>query len=189
MKYLLPTILVLSTTVCFTSATLSSEPAPAEAQSAKTCGEPTTALPLYRMFQATVPARAYEIDASIITANIAKSGWALETVSAMAFASQKESTVPFYHLINSALRANFWTINTTERDAAVRAGYTVGPDLTYIYPTQICESVPFYHASGSANRDNVYTTSEAEYLQFVGQGFLDMGVAGYVLPFNAIQCA
>ncbi|KAJ6473120.1 hypothetical protein C8R45DRAFT_406930 [Mycena sanguinolenta] len=188
MKYNLPAIL-LSAAACFISA-LSTDLAPAlQARSAETCGDPMLALPLYRIFQPAVPARAYELDVTVVTAEIAQAGWTLESVSAMAFPSQQESTVRFYHLENGALRANFWTINTTELNTALQEGYSVvASDMTYIYLTQICESVPFYRASGSANRDNVYTTSESEYLQFIAEGFIDMGIAGYVLPLNVVQC-
>ncbi|KAF7354591.1 hypothetical protein MSAN_01372400 [Mycena sanguinolenta] len=188
MKYILPTIL-LSAAAYFTSG-LSTEPAPAlQVRSAETCGDPAFALPLYRIFQPAVPARAYELDVTVVTAEIAQAGWTLERISAMAFPSQQESTVRFYHLGNGAGQSNFWTINTTELNAALQEGYSiVASDITYIYPTQICGSVPFYRASGSANKDNVYTTSESEYLQFIAEGFVDMGIAGYVLPLNVVQC-
>ncbi|KAF7374146.1 hypothetical protein MSAN_00296000 [Mycena sanguinolenta] len=186
MKNFLPAIIL--------SFSLSSEVNPANRHNLKHARRkpaaiPPTPFPSSAPMVPASPSRFYSRDVVIIT-EVVKSDYVFEAVAAMVFATQEESTVPFYRLGNAAGEYSFWTTNTTERDAAIKAGFLlVTSDQSYIYPTQICGSVPFYRVSGSGGKDTVYTTSDSERLQFVSQGFVDLGIAGYVLPFDAIQCS
>ncbi|KAJ6454336.1 hypothetical protein C8R45DRAFT_944597 [Mycena sanguinolenta] len=186
MKYLVYATL-LFVAVCLTSA--SNLGHTRMTRSAQTCGDPADALPMYRIYDASIPSRFYTFDVTTVSNSI-KSAYVLETVAAMVFSTQEEGTVPFYRLVDPALNIHFWTINTTEVTAAVQTGYTVNTVAQmYIYPTETCGSVPLYRVSGSAGKDSVYTTSDTERLNFVAQGFTDLGIAGYVLPFETVQCA
>ncbi|KAJ7876885.1 hypothetical protein B0H14DRAFT_3436341 [Mycena olivaceomarginata] len=135
----------------------------------------------------------YTARLNIANQQIRPGGYALEGVAALVFLIQEESTVPFYRVFNSAAWDNLYTTNITERDSALKAGYTNpvdGDAVQYIYPTPICGSVPFYRLYNSVIKDNFYTTSESERLEFISnQGYADMGIAGYVLPFQARQCS
>ncbi|KAF8124407.1 hypothetical protein K438DRAFT_2002725 [Mycena galopus ATCC 62051] len=183
-------VIPLSLTACLISASKIGEPPVlgVAGRSAETCGDPADAVPFYRIFDASIPARFYTPDVATVTTSI-KTGYALETVAAMVFATQEESTVPFYRLVDPAISVNFWTINTTEVNTVVQEGYSVNTlAQVYIYPTEICGSVPFYRLSNSANKDSVYTTSDSERLDFITEGFTDLGIAGYVFPVEVTQC-
>ncbi|KAJ7725691.1 hypothetical protein B0H16DRAFT_1593965 [Mycena metata] len=162
-------------------------------RSSETCGNPADAVPFYRSYSPTVVDHYYTADANFV--NVFDSGYPLQGVAAFVFITQEESTVPFYHLYSVAATDNYYTISTTERDAAVQNGYiivngSVNDDpLTYIYPTQVCGSVPFYKLYNPTKLDNFYTASESERLDFIAnQGYLDIEIAGYVLPATPSQC-
>ncbi|KAF8182983.1 hypothetical protein K438DRAFT_1937611 [Mycena galopus ATCC 62051] len=157
------------------------------ARSEETCGDPADSLPFYRIYAASFPLHFYSFDVTDLSAAILSRGYTLQTVAGMVFATQEESTVPFYHLILKSV--HLWTISTAERDTAIQEGYVLETvDQSYIYPTQICGSVPFYHLS--TQTDNFYTTSESERLAFITtEEYTDMGIAGYVLPLPCTQCS
>ncbi|KAJ7346125.1 hypothetical protein DFH08DRAFT_809962 [Mycena albidolilacea] len=179
MKFLLPAI-VLAITVDLAVAQNISRSAQTVARSAETCGDPASAVPFYRTYVAsTFTDHFYTARLNIANQQIRPGG--------------EESTVPFYRVFNSAAWDNLYTTNITERDSALKAGYTNpvdGDAVQYIYPTQICGSVPFYRLYNSVIKDNFYTTSESERLEFLSnQGYADVGIAGYVLPFQAMHCS
>ncbi|KAJ7686735.1 hypothetical protein B0H14DRAFT_3907544 [Mycena olivaceomarginata] len=187
MKYILSAILI-SFAVGSASAFHTQ---PDEARSTETCGSPTDALPFYRSYNPTVVDHFYTT--SVSRANSAFTiSYALESVAALVFVTQEESTVPLYWLYSTTAIDNFYTISTTARDAAVEIGYSiVTPEpVLFIYPTQVCGSVPFYHLYHKTKIDNFYTTSESEKLDFVSnKGYTDVDIQGYVLPVTSTQCA
>ncbi|KAF7349629.1 hypothetical protein MSAN_01689000 [Mycena sanguinolenta] len=145
--------------------------------------------PLYRSYNAAGVDHYYTVDADHV--NQADSFWPLQKVAALVFVDQEESTVPFYHLFNGNAVDNYYTTSIAEVEVAINAGYVNISDdpLTYIYPTQICGSVPFYKLYSASQTDNFYTTSESERLDFIAnQGYVDIEIAGYVLPLTPSQC-
>ncbi|KAF8195239.1 hypothetical protein K438DRAFT_2017237 [Mycena galopus ATCC 62051] len=167
------------------------DPEAAAARSGETCGDPADALPFYRSYVGgSFTDHFYTARINTLNTQL-KGSYNLEEVACMIFLSQEESTVPFYRVFNEVAWDNLYTANTTELDNALKAGYvtpTDGDSVTYIYPTQICGSVPFYRLFNSAIVDNFYTTSESERLQFLAEGYVDVEIAGYVLPFEVTQC-
>ncbi|KAF8195257.1 hypothetical protein K438DRAFT_1760918 [Mycena galopus ATCC 62051] len=188
--YNLPAIF-LSVAVCVSSVFSFSGPAQDAARSAETCGDPADAVPFYRLYYSPTVDHVYITDVNLINPAI-QDGYSLETVPAMVFVTQEESTLPFYRLYNAAATDSFYTLNTTERDMALASGYVLQPSdpQTYIYPTQICGSVPFYRLYNSPSTDNFYTISETESIEAANQGYSYIGIAGYVLPQTAgdTQC-
>jgi hypothetical protein len=160
-------------------------------RSPNTCGNPTDALPLYRIFRPTFANHYYTTSVGLVN-NAVVNLQSLEGAAALVFLTQEESTVQFYRLFRTATMDNFYTISTTERDNALQNGYaTVTQEpFTYIYPTQVCGSVPFYRLYHETKQANFYTTSESERLEFIAnQGYTDIGIAGYVLSVTSSQCA
>ncbi|KAJ7712789.1 hypothetical protein B0H16DRAFT_1436434, partial [Mycena metata] len=164
-------------------------------RASETCGGSTNAVPFYRSFASSVVDHFYTAQVTLVNnaVNVGSgaSGFLLEEVAGLVFATQEESTVPFYRLGSAAATDNFYTISTAERDAALQNGYSVfaNDPNTYIYPTQICGSVPFYRLFSAAGQDNFYTTSESERLDFIlNRGYADVEIAGYVLPVLPTQC-
>ncbi|KAJ7692862.1 hypothetical protein B0H17DRAFT_1132842 [Mycena rosella] len=159
-------------------------------RSADTCGNPTDALPFYRSYNPTSVDHFYCSNLNQVNTAITQTGYSLQEVAAMVFVTQKESTVPFYHLWSGPATDSFYTISTTERDNAVKGGYRLEATTEFIYPTQVCGSVPLYRLYHATKLDNFYTTSESERLDFIAnQGYNDIEIAGYVLPVMAgTQC-
>ncbi|KAJ7026374.1 hypothetical protein C8F04DRAFT_109870 [Mycena alexandri] len=188
MKYLLSAIF-LSLAVSLTHARNIIERYQAEIRSPQTCGDPTDALPFYRLYDPTIIDHVYTTNLAVVNADVPSHTF--QGVAALVFGTQEESTVPFYRLVNRAAAVNFYTISETERADALQNGYTAPPNnpVTYIYPTQICGSVPFYRLYDEVNTDNFYTTSESERLEFIANGYTDIEIAGYVLPVTSTQCA
>ncbi|KAF7355824.1 hypothetical protein MVEN_00910600 [Mycena venus] len=143
------------------------EPGANVKRSNDTCGNPTSGVPFYRLYNAAGIDHFYTTDVTelIGACNVNP----LQEVATVVFLLQEESTVPFYRLRNVAKSDNFYTISTTERDNAIQNDYVLfAPNpVTYIYPTQICGSIPFYRLINVAKVDNFYTTSEAERLRFI----------------------
>jgi hypothetical protein len=157
-------------------------------RSSNTCGNPADAQPFYRIFKPTPADYLYLTSIDLVNSATA---FAFDGVAAFVFATQEESTVPLYRLaIGSTPTHNFYTTSTTEIATALQSGWRVAGNPFYIYPTQMCGSVPFYRLYNASKGANFYTISESERLDFItNQGYVDVEIAGYVLPFMASQCA
>ncbi|KAJ7906782.1 hypothetical protein B0H13DRAFT_2333133 [Mycena leptocephala] len=156
-------------------------------RSSNTCGDPTDALPFYRIYNPSSVTYRYTTNSGIVSS-------LLEGVAALVFVTQEESTVPFYRLSSAVATDNFYTISTTERDSALQNGYTFGgagtDSVYYIYPTQLCGSVPFYRLYQESTKTNFYTISESERLDYIANhGYTDIEIAGYVLPLASNLCS
>lgn len=149
-------------------------------------------MPFYRAYDSVTVDHYYTPEVASVNDVVASGGWVLQGIAALVFVTPEESTVPFYRVANAAVGDNFYTISTTELDAALQNGYVLNPPppdpVTYIYPTQICGSVPFYRLFSAAGQDNFYTISESERLDFIANGYVDVEIAGYVLALEAAQC-
>ncbi|KAJ7823277.1 hypothetical protein B0H13DRAFT_2376181 [Mycena leptocephala] len=184
MKHILSAIFLAIAIGCDRGLSIS-DPGPEMKRSSNTCGDPTDALPFYRIYNPTETNYLYTIGTGVV----GTVGTTFQGVAALVFATQEESTVPFYHLTNDPIRDNFYTISTKERDSALKNGYINQPDATYIYPTQLCGSVPFYRLYQQTTQTNFYTASESERLDYIANhAFTDIEIAGYVLPL-ASQCS
>ncbi|KAJ6450159.1 hypothetical protein C8R45DRAFT_916974 [Mycena sanguinolenta] len=161
-------------------------------RSAETCGDPDDAIPFYRMLVPNPARPEYYYSADITYVNTAlHGGWTLQTVAALMFLTQEESTVPFFRLNSNVVPGEMlFTANTTELVDALQNGYSIAVDdaETYVYPTQICGSVPFYHLYNSAKQANFYTVSTSEMQTFIANGYSNAGIAGYVLPVGGSEC-
>ncbi|KAF8139376.1 hypothetical protein K438DRAFT_1996052 [Mycena galopus ATCC 62051] len=162
-------------------------PGPAETCAPQTCGDPTDALLFYRQYNPTVVDHYYTTDINSLNAVVAT--YPVQGAAAFVFDTPEESAVRFYRLYTSAGTDNFYTISTTERDAALQSGYILTDTAIYIYPTQVCGSVPFYRLYQETEQDNFYTTSESERLNFISNlDYTDIEIARYVLPVTPAQC-
>ncbi|KAJ7722338.1 hypothetical protein B0H16DRAFT_1385890, partial [Mycena metata] len=179
MKNILSVILVL---VAGAFCTLDGKPAPDVARTTETCGDPTLAAPFYRTYSATRAQHGMCLNLALSLSNGFPT-WNYQALVAFVFATQEESTGPFYQMVNSATGDRIYTINATEVTALERTGYgqAVAEPVYYIYPSQICGSVPFYRLSKVAKHDHFYTVSEADRITAIdSQGYADEGIAGYV---------
>ncbi|KAJ7115682.1 hypothetical protein C8R44DRAFT_983712 [Mycena epipterygia] len=158
-------------------------------RSSETCGDPTLTVPFYRGYVSTDVDHFYTTDVTNLNADILNDACVLQSVAALVFVTQEESTVQLYRLYSTTATDHFYTISTTERDNAIKNGYVLQSEVIFIYPTQICGSVPLFRLFSATGKDNFYTTSESERLDFIANdGYADVEIAGYVLPVVPTQC-
>ncbi|KAF7350006.1 hypothetical protein MVEN_01302200 [Mycena venus] len=177
--------------ITLASALRVNEPAVVMSRDNQTCGDPSDVVPYYQHYSSAVTDYYYTADAALVNTVITSYHYTFQRVAGLVFITQQPSTVPFYRLYLSS-GVDFYTTNTTERDIAIKQGYAEGDPtdpLTYIYPTEICGAVPFYRIYKSSQQATYYTTSESEKLDFIAnQGYVDQGIAGYILPLVPSQC-
>ncbi|KAJ6527569.1 hypothetical protein DFH09DRAFT_1414148 [Mycena vulgaris] len=160
MRYILSTISI-SVAVASVSAFHIQEPGPHERRSSNTCGDPSDALPFYRIYKPTAVDHIYTTDVNWVHAT---TSYPLQGVTALVFVTQERPTVPLYRPYSTALTNNFYTISTTDRDSALKKD-TIS-SLKIHSPTFI--------------RLSFYTTSGSERLDFItNQGYTDIEIAGY----------
>ncbi|KAJ6545565.1 hypothetical protein B0H19DRAFT_1033969 [Mycena capillaripes] len=139
------------------------------------CAGADQAQPLYRDWNPTTGDHFYTTDSAEASG---ASGYNVEGVRALVFATQVAGSVRFLRLYNAAFRNHFYTTNATE--AAQIPGYVIqDEDPMYIYPTQLCGSVPFYRLFAG---NHFYTVDTGERDAAEMGGWVFESVAGYVFP-------
>ncbi|KAJ7722717.1 hypothetical protein B0H16DRAFT_1473241 [Mycena metata] len=187
MKNILSVIFVL---IAGAISTLDAKPAPGVTRTTETCGDPTLAVPFYRLFNPSIAHHLYCTGLANIQAVVGPT-WPYQALAAFVFLTQEESTVPLHQMVNPTTGDRIYTTNATEVTALQQTGYGVAalePGY-FIYPTQICGSVPFYRLSKVAIHDHFFTASETERIAAIdSQGYADEGIAGYVFAPEPTQC-
>ncbi|KAJ7084233.1 hypothetical protein C8R44DRAFT_862311 [Mycena epipterygia] len=151
--------------------------------SPETCGNNADLVPWFQMYSQSATSHIYTIVDSEVTSAMLQGVYAFNGVAAFIFPTLEPSTVPLFIFVNARATSWFWTISANESSNARANGYVEHGIAGYIYPTQVCGSVPLYRAHFiGANADYIYTTSVTERDNaIVGQGFVDEGIAGYVM--------
>ncbi|KAJ7825575.1 hypothetical protein B0H14DRAFT_2820269 [Mycena olivaceomarginata] len=107
-------------------------------------------------------------------------GYATEGVAAGIFPTQVGQSTLFFRLYNDGLGHHAYTINTTEVQAFLAAGYVLETTPGYVYAAGICGSVPLYRMLLASRNDYFYTTSAGERNTAISEGYTDQGIAAYV---------
>lgn len=142
----------------------------------------SSASPLYRGFNSEYTEHFYTNNYSEMSACIAEGEFVSEGNEGLVFPVQVTSTVPLYQAFNAKAVARYYTTDRDDMDKVISTqGYALEGIAGYVYATQICGSIPLYHLQ-LPGRDNFYTTNETEREQATHDGYVDMGVACYVLP-------
>ncbi|KIJ26312.1 hypothetical protein M422DRAFT_192374, partial [Sphaerobolus stellatus SS14] len=55
----------------------------------------------------------------------------------------------------------------------------------YVYATEVCGGVPLLVAANAATTDHWYTTNALQHSSIVASGWIDEGVAAFVLPLTS----
>ncbi|KAJ6551000.1 hypothetical protein DFH09DRAFT_1319568 [Mycena vulgaris] len=152
-----------------------------------TCGNNSNAVPLYRsILEGNNPNSNCFLTTVLSEVTFAvKNGFTFDGVAARVFSTQETSTVPFFRLVTPPDRNHFYTISTSERDLALASGFVDQGNSSFIYPSQICGSIPLYRIYQSATTQHFYTISATNRdAMLAGGGWVDEGIAGYVLDLN-----
>ncbi|KAJ7270572.1 hypothetical protein C8J57DRAFT_1130514 [Mycena rebaudengoi] len=180
--------------ITLASAVRINQPVAVTSRAAQTCGDTSDAVLLYQFFNSATVDYFYTTGAAGPSSRTGP--YNPQGGAGFVFATEEESTVPFYRLHKTVSNGNvqdvnFWTTNTTEVNIAIQQGFSsdlMDPAI-YIYPTEICGAVPFYRVFNSGAQANFYTTSKSERLDFiVNMGYTDLGIAGYIYPLVVTQC-
>ncbi|KAF7363689.1 hypothetical protein MSAN_01026600 [Mycena sanguinolenta] len=104
-----------------------------------------------------------------------------EGVAAGIFATQEGATVPLLRLYNNQpYNDHVYTIDANEAAALEAEGYGLEGTAGYVYSEQVCSAVPLYRSYNSELGDHFFTTSLDEHNTFLGDGYVDQGIACYV---------
>jgi len=113
--------------------------------------------------------------------NVRMSGYTNEGTEGRVYFTPISGTTPLYRLWNG--RNHFYTIDAAERDRAISShGYSFEKIECYVYRTQMPGSVPLYRMYSSGKGDHFYTIDLDEKNRALGFGYVDEGIACYVLP-------
>ncbi|PPQ82738.1 hypothetical protein CVT26_000638 [Gymnopilus dilepis] len=110
--------------------------------------------------------------------------WKLQGPAFLAWPNAQELTVPFYELIKQNPDELIFVTSPTGAPPVVD-GFTIQGIIGYVYETQVCGSVPLFVAFQEAATDRYYTTSALEHTSLVANGWVDEGIAAFVLPIPA----
>ncbi len=85
-----------------------------------------------------------------------------------------------YRLYSAKLNKHFYTASITERDGAMKYGYTFEGTAGSVSPTQAAGTVALYRLYNTRTNAHVYTTSATERDSLTKSGFMSEGITGYV---------
>ncbi|TFY77841.1 hypothetical protein EWM64_g6171 [Hericium alpestre] len=151
------------------------------------CGDPSDAVPLLRAFRNNFAATThyYSIDPSQMEAWIAAAQGQSQGDAALVFGTQQPSNSPVYAFHNGQDADFICTASSNEVSTLVAEGWQDGGILWYAYTSQICDSIPFYVVDNPITTGHLYTTNITERDAAISsQGYVDEGIAMYVLPFT-----
>ncbi|KAK0192845.1 hypothetical protein F5146DRAFT_521059 [Armillaria mellea] len=175
--------LFLSLSVMATSVNLAQE-----ARAAEACPDPSTGVPLLRARYEISGARFYTTNATWM-AQLAASTWQPEGTAGIVFPSAALSTVPmyaFYHRQETTLPLD-WYYTTSASDKATwdkNKNYVDEGVYAHVFSNAGCGGVPFYTLWDPVHQVHLFTAdqSERKSATSVNGGYIEMGIAGYILP-------
>ncbi|KAH9474240.1 hypothetical protein JR316_0013403 [Psilocybe cubensis] len=109
--------------------------------------------------------------------------WEIQGDLFLAWQTEQEFTVPFYRLFNPTT-TDWITMISTDGSPPVVSGFEDATVIGFAYSTQVCGSVPLLGASLPSKGDHWYTTDVREHNFFLENGWVDAGIAAFVLPLN-----
>ncbi|KAG6830308.1 hypothetical protein H0H87_008559 [Tephrocybe sp. NHM501043] len=145
---------------------------------ARTCGDPTTTVPLFRAYSAANTDHLYTTNATEIQSVVKAGTYTDEGTVGRIFATQELGTVPFYRFYSIPLTDHFYT---TDESEGLDAGYAFEGIVGYVYPGTVCGGTPFYRLLLPAPKtDHFYTTQGWEVTYAETGGYIFEGVAAYI---------
>ncbi len=122
-------------------------------------------------------------------AQLAASSWDPEGTAGIVFPSAALSTVPmyaFYHRQETTLPLDwYYTISASDKATWDKnQNYVDEGVYGYMFSNAGCGGVPFYTLWDPVHQIHLFTADESERksLTSVNGGYIEMGIAGYILP-------
>jgi hypothetical protein len=107
-----------------------------------------------------------------------------ERIVAGVYRSRVDGTVPLYRLFFGKNGDHLFTVDESERSAALEQGAVEEAIAAYVFPSATDDTVPLYRLANRTAGDHFYTTDAAERAALLGSGaFVDEGIACHVHPF------
>lgn len=94
----------------------------------------TGTVPLYRLYNATIFDHFYTISAAGVDFAVQVAGYTLEGVAGYVYPSPQCGAVPLYRMYSAQQTDHFYTTSITERDSAIKGGYSGEGIDGYIIP-------------------------------------------------------
>ncbi|PBK79504.1 hypothetical protein ARMGADRAFT_1021490 [Armillaria gallica] len=159
-----------------------------EARAADACPDPSTGVPLLRARYEIDGARFYTTNATWM-AQLVATTWDPEGTAGIVFPTKALSTVPlyaFYHATTASVPLD-WYYTTSTSDKATwdkNKNYVDEGIYGYMFSNAGCGGVPFYTLWDPVHQIHLFTADESERksLTSVNGGYIEMGIAGYILP-------
>ncbi|KDR68891.1 hypothetical protein GALMADRAFT_145915 [Galerina marginata CBS 339.88] len=174
--YTLFTILLIE--AAFTRAS-----SPEQRRSPNTCADSTLADVYVAGYSPFNIAHVVSPRGLLIVQRSAGADWEIQGDIFLAWQSPQNFTFPLYRLVNPT-NADWITQISTSGAPPIVSGYGQAAIIGYAYSTQVCGSVPLLGAFQSTKGDHWYTTSASEHGFFLTNGWVDAGVAAFVLPLS-----
>ncbi|KAK0494675.1 hypothetical protein EDD18DRAFT_1355429 [Armillaria luteobubalina] len=160
-----------------------------EARAADACPDPYTGVPLLRARRLDgAGTRYYDTNATYMN-ELAHTIWQPEGTAGIVFKKAALHTVPlyaFYH--DTAVNTpKDWYCTTSESDKATWAknkNYVYRGVWAYMFSNDGCGGVPFYTLWDPSRQVHLFTAdqNERKSATSVNGGYIEMGIAGYILP-------
>ncbi|PBK79505.1 hypothetical protein ARMGADRAFT_1093077 [Armillaria gallica] len=160
-----------------------------EARAANACPDPSTGVPLLRARRLDGAGAHYYTTNATYMNQLANGVWQPEGTAGIVFNHAALSTVPlyaFYHYPTASVPLD-WYYTTSTSDKATwdkNKSYTDRGIYAYMFSNAGCGGVPFYTLWDPVHQVHLFTADESERKSAtsVNGGYIEMGIAGYILP-------
>ncbi|KDR84372.1 hypothetical protein GALMADRAFT_133687 [Galerina marginata CBS 339.88] len=154
-----------------------------QSRAPQTCGDPTQAESFIQGWSSSFKSHVLEGRFAFVNADDEGADWQVQGTIFRAWKSAQTNTVPFFRLFDPTT-SDFIFVTSPTGAAPVISGFQTQASIGQVYETQICDSVPLYVVAQAAVGDHWYTTELSERDELISVGWLDEGIAAYVLPLD-----
>ncbi|KAK0494684.1 hypothetical protein EDD18DRAFT_1107176 [Armillaria luteobubalina] len=160
-----------------------------EARAANACPDPSTGVPLLRAKRLDSAGTRYYTTNATYMNQLANGIWQPEGTAGIVFTNAALSTIPlyaFYHTTSASAPLD-WYYTTSASDKATwdkNKNYVDRGVYAHMFSNAACGGLPFYTLWDPVHQVHLFTADESERKSAtsVNGGYIEMGIAGYILP-------
>ncbi|KAK0470503.1 hypothetical protein IW261DRAFT_1004125 [Armillaria novae-zelandiae] len=160
-----------------------------EARAANACPDASTGVPLLRAGRLDSAGTRYYTTNATYMNQLANGIWQPEGTAGIVFKNAALSTVPFYAFYHttSASAPLDWYYTTSANDKATwdkNTNYVDRGVFAHMFSNAACGGLPFYALWDPVHQVHLFTAdaSERKSATSLNGGYIEMGIAGYILP-------